>query len=105
MLQRLQAGGVAPLQIVKQQDQRTALRGKGFNQRQHHMAEAGPGINGKCICREARFTLQQQPQLGHQAYGQLFISFQGAREADFPLRHLFRRQPEQVQRQGAKRRA
>ena len=82
MLQRLQAGGVAPLQIVKQQDQRTALRGKGFNQRQHHMAEAGTGINGKCICREARFTLQQQPQLGHRLTASSSYP-SGARESGF----------------------
>ena len=102
-VERLQAGGVAPLKIVQHQHQRAALRGKGFHQRQHHMAEARPGINGKRIRREARLALKQQAQLGHQADGQFFIAFQGAREADFPLRHLVCRQPQQVQRQGAER--
>lgn len=99
----MQAGGVAPLKIVKHQHQRAALRGKGFDQREHHMAEARPGINGKRIRREARFALKQQPQFRHKTDSERLVALQGAREADFPLRHVVCGQPQQVQRQGAKR--
>ena len=103
IFERVQAGGVAPLEIVEHQHQRAALRGKGFYQRQHHMAEARPGIYGKRIGREARLALKQQAQLGHEADGQRLVPLQGARQADFPLRHLVCGQPQQVQRQGAER--
>ena len=101
VVERMQAGGVAPLEIVEHQHQRAALRGKGFHQRQHHMAEARPGINGKRIRREARLALKQQAQLGHEAHGQRLVSFQGARKTDFPFRHLVCWQAQQVQGQGA----
>ena len=100
--QNLQAGGVDPVDIIQQQHQRAARAGEGFHQRQHHMAEARPGVKGEAVAGEARLVLQQQPQLRHQADGQLVIPLQLPRQVDLPLRHLRCRQSQQVQHQGAK---
>ncbi|SAI96630.1 Uncharacterised protein [Enterobacter cloacae] len=59
VIERLQAGGVDPLHIIQQQHQRRALGGEGFHQRQHHMAEARPRVDGKGIRRETRFVLKE----------------------------------------------
>ncbi len=69
VFQNLQAGGVNPVDIVQQQHQRAARAGEGFHQRQHHVAEARPGVDGEGIAGEARLVIQQQPQLRHQADG------------------------------------
>ncbi len=69
ILQDLQAGGVDPVDVVQQQHQRAARAGEGFHQRQHHMAETRPGVDGESVAGKARLVIQQQPQLRHQADG------------------------------------
>ncbi len=97
MLQRLQAGGVAPLQIVKQQDQRTApARQKFLTSASTIWLGSGHGHQWKMYLPRSEVYSPAATPAGHPADGQLFISF-GARERRIlPLRHLFRRQPEQV---------